>query len=116
MSPKLTVSGLPVNRLWLKTKNKMVGMKTREILAGNLQRLMATASGETHTQIGLKRASGIAQATIGRILRQETDATIDTVQALAGAFDLHAWQLLVPHLDVKQPPTLRTLTKEEDRL
>lgn len=116
MPTKLTVCGLLVNRLWLKAPNKMILMKTREILAANLERLMAEADGDGRTQIGLKRASGVAQATIGRILRRETDATIDTVQALALAFELHAWQLLVPNLDVKQPPTLRSLTKEEERL
>jgi transcriptional regulator with XRE-family HTH domain len=87
-------------------------MNSRAVLSTNLAALM-TAKGDT--QIGLKRRSGIAQATIGRILRQETAADLDTIAALARAFNLMAWQMLVPDLDPANPPVVR-LTEAEREL
>lgn len=64
--------------------------------------------------MGLKRRSGVAQATIGRILRRETAADLDTVDALARAYHLMAWQLLVPDLDPANPPINRLTQAERD--
>jgi transcriptional regulator with XRE-family HTH domain len=91
-------------------------MKAKTILADNLSRAMKLGSVKTRSQLGLKTASGVAQATIGRILRSETDATIDTVQALARALDLEGWHLLVPDLDPKNPPSLKKMTLEGEDL
>lgn len=91
-------------------------MKAKIILAANLSRAMKLGGAKTRSQLGLKTASGVAQATIGRILRAETDATIDTVQALARTLDLEAWHLLVPDLDPKNPPTMKKMTLDSEDL
>lgn len=91
-------------------------MKPRHILAANLTRAMRVGSEKTRSQLGLKAASGVAQATIGRILRAETDATIDTLQALAKVFDLEPWQLLVPDLDPKNAPSVAKHAAENENI
>lgn len=73
---------------------------SRALLAKNLREFMAK-SPDLSSQPKLKRRSGISQATIGRILRAEIDAKVDTVDALARAFGLSGWQLLHPKPDVK---------------
>lgn len=89
--------------------------KPRAILARNLQALMRTKSGPK-SQMGLGKRSGVAQATIGRILRQETAASIETVDDLAKAYGLQGWQLMVAGMDPTNPPVLQAVTKEERAL
>lgn len=52
------------------------------------QRLKAAMSDNSAlgTQSKLEKKSGVAQATIGRIIRMETDTRIDTLYSLAAAF------------------------------
>ncbi|MFJ7315251.1 LexA family protein [Pseudomonas sp. NPDC098747] len=65
----------------------------RQTLANNLKYLMAGSS-ELETQQKLASRAGVGQPTIGRILRQESDAGISIVSSLAGAFKLSAQDLL----------------------
>lgn len=83
------------------------------MLAVNISRLLASHK-DINNQTKLAKKSGISQPTISRILSQELVASIDTVQRLANAFGLAAWQLLVDNLDPDNPPMLRELS-EEDR-
>lgn len=89
--------------------------KPRVILAQNLTALMAGKI-DKESQSALKRRSGVAQATIGRILRKEVNYRIETVAALARAFNLEPWQLLVPDLDPGNLPVLRAASAEEKAL
>jgi transcriptional regulator with XRE-family HTH domain len=89
--------------------------KPRAILSKNLKGLMATKAGP-NSQLGLARKSGVAQATIGRIIRQETAATIETLEDLAKAYGLQAWQLMVAGMDPNNPPVLQAVSKEERAL
>jgi len=82
----------------------------KKILATNLQSVMGH---QNLSQMGLHRRSGVAQATIGRILREESAADIDTLQALASGLGTESWQLLVPNLDPVNRPNLRILTARE---
>jgi Helix-turn-helix len=75
-------------------------MDARALLARNLAALMAK-SPDLMSQGALHRRSKVAQATIGRILRAETAASVDTLDQLAGAFGLSAWQLIHPKPDMK---------------
>ena len=89
--------------------------KQRDILARNLKALMSWEHGPS-SQSELKRRSGVSQATIGRIDRKESDATIDTLALIARAYGLAAWQLLVPEFDPTNPPVLRAASQEEKKL
>ncbi|MGV6475379.1 LexA family protein [Azotobacter vinelandii] len=70
---------------------------TRQVLANNLKFLMA-GSAELGTQTRLSERSGIGQTTIGRILRNETDAGVETVESLAKVFKLSTSDLIDPGL------------------
>lgn len=64
-------------------------------LANNLKFLMASTP-SLSTQSALEEKSGVGQATIGRILRLETEAKIGTVKDLAKAFKLNPAEILDP--------------------
>lgn len=94
----------------------MDAMDSRALLARNLASLMAK-SPDLASQGALSRRSKVAQATIGRILKAESAATVDTLDQLAAAFGLSAWQLVHPKPDLKQSEaafyaTLRRLLDE----
>lgn len=95
------------------------------ILAKNLQALMAAARCGLDTQTKISKATkrkqigagrSIDQRTVGRILKAEHRVQIDTLQALAAAFELETYQLLIPGLDPKNPQILRALSPEEENL
>ena len=73
------------------------------ILAKNIEALMQ-ASCDLRTQAKLGKAAGIDQRTVGRILKAEHSPSMDKVQAIADAFGIMPWQLLVPDLDPKNLP------------
>jgi len=88
----------------------------RAILKQNLKALMASRNGPT-TQSALHRKSRVAQATIGRILSDKGEnARIETVERLAKAYQLQAWQLLVAGMDPSNPPVLQSASDEERAL
>ena len=68
-------------------------------LASRLAELM---DAERLTQMGLSQRSGVSQRAICTVLDVRTPAAINprlaTIAALAAAFDLDAWHLLVPGL------------------
>lgn len=66
---------------------------SREVLAANLARLMEQTPG-LNSQPAVGKRAGVAPTHVGRILRQESAATIDMLDAIAGAFGLTAWELL----------------------
>jgi len=89
--------------------------KPRDMLAQNLTALMAGKI-DKESQSALKRRSGVAQSTIGRILKGQVNYRIETVAALAKAFNLEPWQLLVPNLDPGNLPILRAASAQEKAL
>lgn len=70
-------------------------MKTnaRETLSANLSALMAKTLG-LETQAALAYKCGVAQSTIGRILRQEVSPTVDILEAIADAFGVPVAELV----------------------
>lgn len=88
--------------------------EVRKILADNVAKLMASRP-DLDSQQKLRRKAGgkLGQATISRILRCESAATIDNIQAIAEAFGMDAWQLLVPGLDPSITPTLQAVSPRE---
>lgn len=84
-----------------------------EILANNLKRLMA-AHETLKTQAAVGKACGINQRTVGYIINQEHSCGLKQLEAIAQAFDLQPWQLLVPNLDPKSPPVCEFTKVERD--
>lgn len=90
-------------------------MALRGVLAQNLRALLFSKVGPT-SQMELHRKSGVTQSTVGRLLRGEVAATIDTLTQIGKAYHLQPWQLLVPNLDPKNPPVLQPVTEKEKAL
>lgn len=116
----LTVNGFPSqpHTVCAPQHNRTVDEKnfiTRAIVAQNIRALMVDKHGPS-TQAQLKKKSGVAQATIGRLLREEASPTADTLAAIAGAYELEAWQLLVAGMDPSNPPVLMPVSKAERAL
>ena len=82
----------------------------RTVLAKNLKALMAHH--ETN-QTGLGKRSGLAQSTVGRILKEAHAADVDTLEAVGKALGVTPWQLMVPGLDPANPPVLQNASPEE---
>lgn len=91
----------------------MAGMpKTKDIsavLAENLAKLVGYDKSTHQSRIpqDFLAQKGVSQATIGRILREEVNARIQTVAVIARHFDLEPWQLLVDGFDPDKRPLLR---------
>lgn len=87
---------------------------TESVLAVNLKALMAA-----HPELGsnpkLGKKTGLGASGISRLVNGH-NASLKTVDALAEAFGLHAWQLLVPHLDPKNPPVVQPVSEKERAL
>jgi hypothetical protein len=87
----------------------------RQVLWANVQALM-----EHHWRrvslAELSRKAHIGLGSVSRIKEQETSVGVDIVAKVADVFHLEAWQLLVPGLDPKNPPTLMPVGEAERRL
>lgn len=84
------------------------------MLRQNVQALLDSGIGPT-SQIALGKKPGAGgQATIGRIVSElGENPKLETIDAIAQAYGLQAWQLLVAGMDPKNPPVLAPVTKEE---
>lgn len=100
-------------------QNRLVDRKRfspRQILRINVQALLDSGIGPK-SQSALHKKCGVAQATIGRILRPEGEnPKVENVAAIAKAYGLEAWQLLIAGMDPKNPPVLSPVTKAEREL
>ncbi len=85
-------------------------LKSKEIIAFNLRKLMDK---NKHSEGDLHRKTGLSQSTIGRTLKGETATTVDTLDALAKAYGLLSWQMMISDLDITNPPTLKILSEKE---
>lgn len=97
-----------------------VGMEPELIVRANLKRLLEAAR-DGHvagpaTVLDLEAASGVGKSTIYRILSPEPEnaAGIALLQRIAEAYNLHAWQLLVPHFDPLDPPAILSPKEREE--
>ena len=121
MSQNLTTNGslCQPQTVRLSYQNRFVDKRRftpSAVLQQNLRALLACSYGP-NSQAELKRQSGVAQATIGRILSNSGEnARIETVWKLAKAYGLEGWQLMIIGFDPKDPPVLQPITKEERAL
>ena len=81
---------------------KQIEDMAAEALADNVARLL-DANGKM-TQPRLAKKAGLDQKTIWRIVKKSNSTTLATISAVAAAFELQAWQLLVPGLQPNNPP------------
>lgn len=80
-------------------------MRSRDVLSANLMALME-ATRALDTQQKVADAAGVGQTTISRMSRGDGSTRIASIEAVASAFGLESWQLLVPGLDPKNQPVL----------
>lgn len=71
----------------------------RGTLARNLEVLMGVKEAWS-SQPKIAHLSGMAQSSVGRILRAEVYATLENLEGLARAFRCQPWQLLLPTIRV----------------
>lgn len=79
-----------IEEIWTNEQSNMI----RSILAQNVAQLMKLHK-SCSTQMQLSKKSGIGQSTIGRILRSDVDAGVETIERLAMAFRVEPYTLLV---------------------
>lgn len=88
---------------------------TKGVLAENLNKLMrAHPSLESNPKLSKRAKLGVG--TIARVRNSDAAVNLDTLDKLAGCFDLQPWQMLVPGLDAKSPPVLRSMSAAESEL
>ncbi len=64
----------------------------------------------------LAREAKIGPGTASRLKAQETSVGLDTIDKLAGHFNVEAWQLLVPGFEPDNMPVLQPVSPSERRL
>lgn len=97
-------------------KRKVPGFM-REVLAQNISNLMQHHyRAESNKPLKLAKEAGVSLSTVQRLINKETGATLDNIEAIALAFQLSAYQLLLPALEAKNPQVVRGATKDEERL
>lgn len=70
------------------------------VLAHNLKALMA-AHPVLRDRKAIKTRTGVSERTVGYMLQPEDgNPTLSNMEAVAGAFHLEVWELLMPGLDV----------------
>lgn len=80
---------------------------TANALSENLKALMAHDP-ELTTEPKVAKAAGVDQKTVWRMIKKSNSSTLDKIAKVAAAFDLQAWQLLVPGLEPENPPVVVT--------
>lgn len=78
------------------------------MLARNLVKLMDRPGAKpiSTRQLAAQSKGELTYRTVARIRNGEVNPTLDHVEALANAFYLQPWQLLVPHFNADDPPHL----------
>ncbi len=92
--------------------------RNRKFLAGTITELVSRNLTKAKDLAGLTQSeiaalSGVQQRTVGRYLNGEQAISVEILAAIAKAFNLETWQLLVPDFDPSNPPIIRARTKAE---
>lgn len=85
---------------------------SKKILAENIKAMIAN---ELLTVRGWALRHRLEQKKIDRIVKEENAVSLDTLDEIAAALGLMSWQLLVPGLDLSNPPKI-AVTETELRL
>jgi hypothetical protein len=82
---------------------KYVGFM-RVMLAQNVRQLIDRHYKDSDNKPkALSKATGLSLSSVQRVLSAETGASIDTIEVIANVFELSAYQLVLPNLDVENP-------------
>lgn len=92
-----------------------ISSSTAKVLGENLVRLMA-AHPDLNSNPKLAAKTRLGTGTISRLRNGAVDANMDTLERMARAFHVEAWQLLVPGIDPGNLPTLQPISEQERKL
>ena len=96
----------------------MFFMNTKQILWENLRALMIERYGKENLSLTSKDAKNkglvISLGSLARIKAQETAVGLDVIDSIAQFFGLQSWQILIEHLDPKNPPVFILDKKQQD--
>lgn len=99
------------------TKKRKVPGFMRTVVADNVRRMMEYKFAESRNrQKALAKEAGITLSSVQRVLNCEVGASIETLEALAAALDLAAYQLLLPGLNTASPQIVRGALKNEEAM
>ncbi len=80
---------------------------SRRILADNIVRMISKDDGIVRGKVsGWAAANKLPQKQIDRIIKKEYSTTVDALDEIAAAIGCQPWQLLVPNMDLNNPPML----------
>lgn len=89
----------------------------REILADNLARLMEHhMRDEVNRPRKLSTITGLSLSSVQRVLSAKTGPSIDTIEAVASAFGLAPYQILIPGLNPAAPDEIESAHTRERKL
>lgn len=95
-------------------------MSARSILSTNLQQLMdanpSLGSLVKVAEEAKRKGHAVSKNAVDSAKSGSHAVNMDTLDGIARAFGLDAWQLLVPGMNVKSPPVLRSIGETEDKL
>lgn len=95
-------------------QNKKERPKVREIVGANLAALIAELD-KGNVEKACKR-TGMGTTQVRRVMNAKHAVTMTTVERIAEAYELHAYQLLIPNLNPKNPQVLKEPTPTETKL
>lgn len=81
----------------------------RAVVADNVRNLKGE---ESATQLG--KRSGVGRRTVDRLLESTHAATLDTIEALAKAFSVEPWQLLLK--SYRKPVVITERPRKENQI
>lgn len=90
----------------------------RAVLADNLLRMIEASSpkGERLSIRAWAMARGLDVRMIDRLTKKQHAVTLDSLDRIAAACGLQAWQLLVPDLDPASPPVAEITAEDRAML
>lgn len=86
---------------------------SHDTLVANLAALMAHRGISSDAQVGAMAKPKMDQKTVWRIRNKEQSPTLEKLSALAAAFGLDVWQILIPGLDPSNPPVFVMSSTEQ---
>lgn len=89
------------------------------VIADNLSRLMKHEKEKGRslwTAEAVAKKAEVGHGTVDRAQKGQTNINVANLQAIAKAFGLRAWQLMVPDLEPDNPPVLQSRSAAEDAL
>lgn len=92
---------------------RSVAKPVSELLAGNLRAMRRERAADLGSQPKIASKAKVGQRTVGRALKGEVSTTIGSIERLARAFGLDAWQLLHPDLSVARGINRGPLTAQQ---